>query len=186
MDFMKHEAVEAAWLNHEGTIIAVVWKVEAINKEEVASNVFTINKQEVIELTGDLKREQIIQFKTGKWYSGSDVDQLSMIEAVRITDQLLSWMEDEEGITNENKKTLRDEFESYIKNEFLAITDADVINHSSYWERWEKELTAIGVRLLGKDMMEVLIVSTKMFELCKTNQTCCTKDGTSSCCKKSN
>ncbi len=184
-DFMEHEEVEEAWLNHAGTVIAVVWKKElSKGKEEIVSMVFANHDLAFLEVTGVDKAGQLASFEEGKWYKGNDVDQLSDIEAGRIADQLTSWLDSELDVDDETKDQIHEAFETYVNKELKAITDANVINQTSYWKRWERELTAIGREYIGDDMPQVQIVSSSSGEECTTGKSCCTKEGSKDCCKK--
>ena len=182
-DFMNNEQVEEAWLNHTGTVIAIVWKENVENRLELANSIFSDWNRPFLELTGEAREEHLIDFRVGKWYKGTDVDQLSMIEAGRIADRLTSWIDDEANISEENKVNLRSAFESYIKKDFLAIEDASVIDQASYWQRWERELTEIGKDLLGNQMPDVKIISAAAMEG-SPGEACCTKKNSSACCTK--
>jgi hypothetical protein len=185
LSFMKHDAVLEASLTHAGTVVAVVWNEDIKNKHEIANSIFNEKNLSYIELTGDSRKDQLADYKSGKWYKGQEVDKLSIIEAGRIASPLTTWINRESGISEEDKQQLRLAFEDYIKESFLAIEDADVINQTSYWRQWEKDLTTIGKELIGASMPDVQIVSDSAGEECTTSKSCCRKKGTSSCCKKS-
>ena len=182
--FVEHPDVEEAWLNHAGTIIAVVWKEGAQSKHEVANAVFGEWEQPFLMLQGDKKAEQLDDFANGKWYKGNEVDQLSLIEAERIAGQLTTWLESELELSEEKSKQIHSAFEEYVAGEFMAIEDANVIYETSYWKRWEKELTSIGKEYLGEDMPDVQIVSGNAQQECKTEKSCCAKDSKKDCCVK--
>ena len=184
--FMNSESVKEAWLNHSGTIVAVIWNDNnANNQEEIANVAFGEIGLTYEQLQGDAYAEHYQDFTSGTWYLGNDVDQLSMIEAKRIASSMTDWMNEEEGISSDEKIKLQDAFEQYIKQSFLAIEDADVINQTSYWRQWEKDLTAIGKEISGEDFPAIQIVSPTAGETCTPSKSCCTKEGTSStCCTK--
>lgn len=181
--FMQHESVSEAWLNHAGTIIGVVWKQGQDGKRvEIANRIFASYEQPFISLNGKDHESQLSDFKKGKWYKGSEVDQLSIIEAGRIADKLMQPLDTQLDATPQEKEVLRAAFEAYIKAEFLKIEDATVINEPGYWKRWERELTAIGRELIGEDMPDIQLVSGSNAD--QPDKSKCTKDGKSSCCKK--
>lgn len=183
MSFIKHEAVDEAWLNHPGTIIAVVWSQGLkVNRSDVVNKIFASYEQPFQELTGNDYAEQMTDFKNGKWYKGDEVDQLSMIEANRMANRFIGSISDLLQDDPQMEATLQSAFENYIKEEFLKIEDATVINERGYWERWETELTAIGKEHLGEKMPEIKIVSNSIER--KLDKSNCTKDSKSSCCKK--
>ncbi len=194
--FIDHEAVEAAYLNHAGTVVGVVWKKDAENTIAIADAIFAEDDRSFTEVTGDVRIEQLKDFKQSKWYLGDEVDQLSMIEANRIATQLTSWIDGESDFSGEDKEKLHEAFESYIKKEFLAIEDASVIDQPSYWQRWEQELAEIGQAVLGDRMPELKLFSAgdnasgDNAKSCCTsksaNTACCTKTTTSACCTKAN
>ncbi|MDX1479215.1 MAG: hypothetical protein R3301_15980 [Saprospiraceae bacterium] len=182
--FMQHPDVEEAWLNHTGTVIAVVWKENAASKEAVANNVFGKWEKPFLTLTGEKEAAQLSDFNSGKWYKGDDVDQLSLIEADRIATQLVSRVRSSTDFSEDQLQTLHEAFEAYIAEEFLAIEDATVIDQMSFWQRWEKDLTAIGKQHLGDDMPAVQFVSGNAQPECKTGKSCCTGGSQQSCCTR--
>jgi hypothetical protein len=168
-----------AWLNHTGTIIAVVWKQDLnAEKSEIANKIFTGHQQPFLELTGSEYEAQLVDFENGNWYKGTEVDQLSMIEAGRIAGQIMNSLDGKLNVPPQMEETLRNAFEEYIKEEFLKIEDADVIYQLGYWKRWERDLTAIDREYLGEAMPEIQIVSSS--GECKLDNS----NGKSSCCKK--
>lgn len=195
-EFMNHPDVEAAYLNHTGTVIAVIWKESAKDRLDTSNKIFASDNRPFMELHDEARADQLENFRDGKWYLGNEVDQLSMIEAGRIADQLTAWIENESSISDEDKQGLREAFEEYIKREFLAIEDASVIDRPDYWQRWELELTDIGKDFLGDRMPELKLFSvddtgadTKSKACCTSksaNSACCTKTKSSACCAKAN
>lgn len=183
--FMAHDEVESAWLNHAGTVVAVRWTREVADKEKIANSVFEMYGKPFTVVEGEAKAALLQDFHDGKWYKGDDVDQLSLIEAERIADQLLARLQPEKALTPTERTELHAAFEAYIANEFLTITDANVIDDIRYWQRWEKELTAVGQSVIGDNMPDIHFVSSDGNQLeCKTEKSCCTKGSAKACCIK--
>src|SRR5262249_36067956 len=77
MDLERQTAIEEAWLNRAGTILAIVWSGPA-HTVEVAKPVFERHEVQYRERRDD--RPTSFQ-KEGSWLRGAEVDRLSLEEA---------------------------------------------------------------------------------------------------------
>lgn len=80
----KQDAIAGAWLNREGTLLAIVWKPEANRKTRKATLAAVLKDQgiEVRELGSGDRKAALAGFPSSKeWLRGSDVDRLSEEEA---------------------------------------------------------------------------------------------------------
>jgi hypothetical protein len=73
--------VSGAWLNRQGTLVAVVWKVEA--KRKARQSVESILKEgKASKLSRNTREKALADFESEKgWYRGAEVDRLSEEEA---------------------------------------------------------------------------------------------------------
>ena len=82
MDLERQFAIEEAWLNRAGTIVAIVW-CEAAQTAEVAKPIFEKHEVQYKERRDDkptsFRRE-------GSWFRGAEVDRLSLEEAREIAE----------------------------------------------------------------------------------------------------
>jgi len=183
-DLQKNPSVKEAWLNHAGTVIAIVWRED--HTEQEATAIFAEHKLQFTQLVDEEHDTMFTDFENGQWYRGNDVDALSIIEAGRIAQQMIDGIEEEMTLTSDVRQAMYDEFENYVKDAFLSLENIDDMYQSQYWQQWEKDLTAIGEKYLGDDMTEIKIVSgnAKDKESCSSKSNCCSKDEKSNCCSK--
>jgi hypothetical protein len=77
----RDPSVREAWLNRQGTMVAVVWKPDA--KKNARGEVEkSLKEQKAAKVTGGKQAKALADFNAGKgWYRGADVDRLSEEEA---------------------------------------------------------------------------------------------------------
>jgi hypothetical protein len=77
----RDPSVREAWLNRQGTMVAVVWNPDAKKKarREVEK---TLKEQQAAKVSGGKEVKALAEFNSGKgWYRGAEVDRLSEEEA---------------------------------------------------------------------------------------------------------
>ncbi len=77
----RDPSVREAWLNRQGTMVAVVWNPDAKKKarREVEK---TLKEQKASKVSGGKAEKALAGFNSGKgWYRGAEVDRLSEEEA---------------------------------------------------------------------------------------------------------
>src|SRR5215471_20652688 len=77
----RDASVREAWLNRQGTMVAVVWNPDAKKKarREVEK---ILEEQKASKLGGSKQAKALAEFNSGKgWYRGAEVDRLSEEEA---------------------------------------------------------------------------------------------------------
>jgi len=80
----ENPGVSEAWLNRQGTIVAVVWKPAAKRRARLGAEKL-LKEQKASKLSGDERAKALANFETGKgWYRGAEVDRLSEEEAAVI------------------------------------------------------------------------------------------------------
>jgi len=89
LDLANNEEVEAAWMNHQGTLIALIWKenTSKIKKQEILK--FAFKAWDMIpDLIDDEQKEKLVlSFKSDEgWHKEGEVDQLSFEEAGEYAD----------------------------------------------------------------------------------------------------
>jgi hypothetical protein len=92
LDLQKNAAVDEAWLNHTGDILAVVWKhgSDSAARQSVIAAATEAHGVSMDPLTGDAHEAALKGFRSGSgWHRGADVDRLSAQEARVISDRLL-------------------------------------------------------------------------------------------------
>jgi hypothetical protein len=92
LDLQKRPAVEEAWLNKTGELLAVIWKPASQASERQATLTAAIEAHAVAmsELNGDARDAALKDLHAGLgWHRGAEVDRLSGEEARVITARLL-------------------------------------------------------------------------------------------------
>jgi hypothetical protein len=126
--FEHQPIVESAWLNHAGTLLAVVWKENTKRKEHsaVLKNVSKDKGLDAVELKGEERKDPLADFLGGSWLRGSDVDRLSQEEAGIMAGRLLRKIRGLVNLTEEQAKILRDHFTETLKRRLTGeLTDRE-------------------------------------------------------------
>ena len=117
----KNPAVAEAWLNRQGTLIAVVWK-ERAQTEKIVRPLFTEHDIPLSELNEKESKENKVHFReAGSWYKGGAVDLLSLEEAAKIMDFSLSWGTDKQLMTLEETEKIKADMTIYLKKEAIKV-----------------------------------------------------------------
>ena len=125
LEIEKDSSVAEAWINRAGTVLAVAWKENDMTKK-VAKLTFdkhnihfqVLNKQESLE--------HLINFRQiGKWYRGSDVDQLSKEEASRISETATELFFKKNEINQGEQGKIKKAIKSYFEAELVKIRTSD-------------------------------------------------------------
>jgi len=88
----REPAVAQAWLNHSGTMIAVLWRESVVPKVggEYVRSILAEQGLAARELTGAARESALREFSSGAdWYRGDAVDRLSTEEAGIIATRLV-------------------------------------------------------------------------------------------------
>lgn len=184
----KNPAIKEAWLNHKGTVYAIVWN-EKEQTEQVAKPIFDkydieFSKEDKSEAAGQLK-----DFRTdGKWYKGADVDKLSIIEASTIADTYTGFALERKLISQEEADRIRPALESYFKTELVKYRTPEQLFEDSD-NKFKNDAVNIFSSVVGTERAEKLLAMYVAYkeEECKKHDSCCTKDSTnaaSKCCDK--
>lgn len=92
LELQQKPAVQEAWLNQTGDILAVVWKPgsRAVERQSAVAAVAEAHGVSVDELDAAARDAALTSFQAGTgWHRGTDVDQLSAQEARVIANRLL-------------------------------------------------------------------------------------------------
>src|SRR2546428_8767772 len=81
LELEQSPGVSEAWLNRQGTAVAVVWNPDAKRKARRNAEK-TLTEGKASKLSGEARTKTLADFESGKgWYRGADVDRLSEVEA---------------------------------------------------------------------------------------------------------
>lgn len=189
----QKKAVDGAWLNRTGTVIAVVWKSDASKERRkgIVEQVFHENNIPVRKADGEEHQNLLGDFRSGSpWYRGREVDKLSAEEAEIIAERLVNRVSNKISVA-EGKQQLLGELFSRVLKEELTRTFSSAINTDEetvfepVLKRINKKLLDIGRLHLKRDQLAVLNEALKQGyqptqEENKTDGTAC------SCCGSSN
>ena len=181
----KNPAVKEAWLNRQGTVIAIVWKEKA-QTETVAKPIFEDNNIDFTELDeSDAESYKNTFRKANLWYRGGDVDKLSLEEASVIAKSTIKPALDSKLISFIESENIRRDVESYFKKELVKIRTNEQLNDDSE-NKWRVAMVSISEKYIGKDRTEqaMKLYMENCEKECKKQESC-TQPGTKkSCCSK--
>jgi hypothetical protein len=156
LEFEKSPAVQEAWLNRSGKVIAIVWK-ERPQTETVAKSIFEDNGIQFSELT----REQIIPYEktfreNNLWYRGIDVDMLSHEEAITIAESSVNPIYLNKLLTHTESENLKADIASYFKIELVKIRTKEQLKNDGEF-KFKQALYEIAETYVGKEQAQNLI-----------------------------
>lgn len=106
----KHADIAEAWLNHPGTVLAVVWKQpqQHAHAADVIGSVFVAKGMQLTPLRGAALVEAVRDFATRKqWYRGDEVNRLSEEEAKVMAERIVRRVETRVGLSPKQAAALR-------------------------------------------------------------------------------
>ncbi len=186
MELEQNNQIKEAWLNRRGTIIAIVWEdnaSETMVRAGAAKPLFA--KYDVPFNEMKKKSDRTVQLETfaqnGKWYKGSNVDELSIEEAGIISEKIVSTYFNAKIITEDQAEKIKADVEAYFKTELVKVRTKENLYSDDTQAEWRKAIVEIGEKYLGKGNVPVIQVKNdkceKDMENCKTktNKQCCKK-----------
>jgi hypothetical protein len=117
MDLERQAAIDEAWLNRAGTIVAIVWSGPA-RTAEVAKPVFERHEVQYSERRDD---RQTAFRKEGAWFRGAEVDQLSSEEAREIAETSVASATRERLISVEEAAQIKSDIEAHFREELVRL-----------------------------------------------------------------
>lgn len=188
MELEQNNQIKEAWLNRGGTIIAVVWED---NANDIKVRTGTVKplfaKYEVPFKELKKKNERTTQMETfaqnGKWYKGTNVDELSIEEAGIIAEKIVSVYFDAKIITEDQAIGIRADIEAYFKTELIKIRTKENLYSANTQEEWRKAIVEIGEKYLGKGNVPSIPINGKN-EKCEKEVDNCKTKMNKQCCKK--
>jgi hypothetical protein len=117
MDLERQAAIDEAWLNRAGTIVAIVWSGPACTAE-VAKPVF--ERHEVHY--GELRDNKPGSFrKEGNWFRGAEVDRLSLEEAREIAEIAVAAAVRKKLVSHEEAAQIKSDIEEHFREELVRL-----------------------------------------------------------------
>jgi hypothetical protein len=115
IDLEQQTAIEEAWLNRAGTIVAIVWS-GPIRTAEVAKPIFEKHEVQYMERRDD--RSTSFRKEEG-WFRGAEVDRLSQEEAREIAETSASTAAREALVSAEEAARIKADIEAYFREELV-------------------------------------------------------------------
>ncbi len=175
--FEESSNVEEAWLNREGTLIAVVWKkgTDVKVKNEIVNNVFTKHQLNADELNSEEYNSVSESFSKGdNWLKGSDVDKLSREEASIFADRLIKTIKDNTDISASHLKKIEQKISDGFYNFFIDFENLNDLGDSNSYKAILKDVIDYGNELVGKDVMPSLdTLWRSCTNISRTSASCC-------------
>src|SRR6266849_9010937 len=107
LELEQNPGVSEAWLNRQGTAVAVVWNPDAKRKARRNAEK-TLKEGKASKLSGEAKAKALADFESGKgWYRGAEVDRLSEEEAGVIAARWVRRVQAKTALTGEKAEGLR-------------------------------------------------------------------------------
>ena len=117
MDLERQFAIEEAWLNRAGTIVAIVW-CEAAQTAEVAKPIFKKHEVQYKQRRDD----RPISFqKEGSWFRGAEVDRLSQEEAREIAETSVAAAARDGLVSPAEAAQIKSDIEAYFREELVKL-----------------------------------------------------------------
>jgi hypothetical protein len=117
MDLERQTAIDEAWLNRTGTIVAIVWS-GAARAAEVARLVFERNE---IQYRARRDDKPSSFRKEGSWFRGAEVDRLSLEEAREIAEIAVASAVKEKVVSDEETAQIKNNIEGYFREELVKL-----------------------------------------------------------------
>ena len=177
LDLMKGPEVKEAWLNRQGTVMAVVWNEAAssASRQAVLKSVFSRHELPIEQVSEGDRNVAAENFRVkDKWYKGSDVDALSIEEAGVIANQILAGVSPHVKFKKkDDESAFREDVKGIIQRCFLSIKSFNDLDDSTY-HSIEHEVVATGEKYLGKGNMPNLRMLKEECEPAGNEAACCT------------
>jgi copper chaperone CopZ len=179
------EAVEGAWLNKTGTVVAVKWHTSIDNskKKEIITAVSSNHNIELTTLPSTKANTYATSFPDIKeWFRGKEVDQLSKEEAGIIAQNTIASYKAKKLIKPSFEKQFKADIEKIYADLFMSISSYKDLSTEAY-NKVEQQIMAAGEKYLGKGKMPHVELCIASEESCEKDKSCSQGSG-KSCCDK--
>jgi copper chaperone CopZ len=186
VDLEKYtDAVEGAWLNKTGTVVAVKWNTKTDENKKV-DIIKTVSTNHNIELTTLAQTEATDYANTfpssSEWYKGKEVDKLSKEEAGIIAKNTIASYKEKKLIKPSFEKEFQADIEKIYTDLFLSISSYKDLTTEAY-NKVEGQIQQAGEKYVGKGKMLHVELCIASEESCEKDKSCSPGNG-KSCCDK--
>ena len=151
LELEQNPGVSEAWLNRQGTAVAVVWKQDAKRKARRNAEK-TLKEGKASKLSGEAQAKTLADFESGKgWYRGADVDRLSEEEAGVIAARWVRRVQAKTTLAKQKAESLRGALTEGLKK---CLTGKAVMPETQ--EAKALELRRVAGRFLDEKQLEIL------------------------------
>ena len=159
LEFEKSELVKEAWLNRQGTAIAVVWneEVDQKSRKRLSKAIFDYHgiKAKTLPLAEGTNTANSFAKRDG-WYKGTDVNKLSKEEAEIIANQLMKPVKVKVSLSTEKEIKLRTKIEDEIYDFFLHYESLEELGDANKYKTIIKGFIDYGETIVGEGKMPSL------------------------------
>ncbi|XAZ82170.1 hypothetical protein A6C57_27970 (plasmid) [Fibrella sp. ES10-3-2-2] len=180
LDMEKNPTVKEAWINRQGTMIAVVWKGEE-QTNQVARPIFARYDIDFAAVKQDEQKRQQQTFRQAAlWYKGAAVDQLSLKEAVTIVSRYVGFALQQKLITTTEAGKIRPEIEQHFRSELVKIRTLEQL-YGDDATAFRQAATRIFTKYTNPARTAKITERYSEYEQARCQERCSIK---ASCCKK--
>jgi hypothetical protein len=186
VEFEQSDAVEEAWLDRRGVVVALAWKAgtSTTEQERLTKTLFDEHHLTAEPVTDKERAELEKTFrKEGEWFRGKQVDELSKEEAGVIADRIMGWLGEGGEVPDSVAKPLREEIRQLFEDKFVAITGIQELDDAAR-DELHQNVNAAVVRSLGEERAQKIriiyeergISDPEMENCCKNKSKACKTD----------
>ena len=186
VDLEKYnDAVEGAWLNKAGTVVAVKWNTKTDENKKVEI-INTVSTNHNIEFTTLAETETVSYAKSFpnslEWFKGKEVDKLSKEEAGIIAQNTIASYKAKKLIKPSFEKLFQADIEKIYADLFLSSSSYKDVTTEAY-NKIERQIHNDKKKYVGKGKMPHVELCIASEESCEKDKSCSPRSG-KSCCDK--
>lgn len=186
VDLEKYtDAVEGAWLNKTGTVVAVKWNTNT-NETKQSEIINAVSTSHSIELSPVISAEANTYARTfpnsSQWFKGKEVDKLSKEEAQIIAKNTIAGYKKDGLVKASFEKQFQADIATIYENLFLSIGSYKDLTTEAY-NKVEEQIQKAGEKYVGKGKMPRVELCISSDEKCEKDKSCSQGSG-KSCCDK--
>ena len=186
VDLEKYnDAVEGAWLNKTGTVVAVKWNTKT-GENKKAEIIKTVSTNHNIELATLAETEAASYTKSfpnsNEWFKSKEVDKLSKEEAGIIAQNTIASYKAKKLIRPSFEKQFQADIEKIYTDLFLSISSYKDLTTEAY-NKVESRIQLAGEKYVGKVKMPHVELCIASEESCEKDKSC-SPGSSKSCCDK--
>jgi copper chaperone CopZ len=186
VDLEKYnDAVQGAWLNKKGTIVAVKWNTstDESKKVEIIKTISTSHNVNLSELSSTETNAYAKSFpNASQWFKDKEVDQLSKEEAGIIAKNTIASYKAKNLLKPSFEKQFQADIARIYENLFLSISSYKDLNTEIY-NKVENQIQQAGEKYVGKGKMPRVELCIAPEASCEKDKSCSQGSG-KSCCDK--